>query len=93
RPASPPEVLGRPCVESLADLKEDVDIIDVFRNNDAIPQVVDEIEAWMKSGRKAKVLWLQLGITHPEAEKKAEKLGLKVISNKCILVEHRRLLS
>lgn len=95
RPASPPEILGRPCVEKLSDLKEDIDIIDVFRNADAIPQLVDEIEEWMKNmspERRPKCLWLQLGITHPEAEKKAEKLGLKVISDKCILIEHRRLI-
>jgi predicted CoA-binding protein len=95
RPASPPEILGRPCVEKLSDLKEDVDIIDVFRNSDAIPALVGEIEVWMKGmspERRPKCLWLHLGITHPEAEKKAEKLGLKVISNRCILMEHRRLI-
>ena len=95
RPASPKEIFGRPCVERLADLKVDVDIIDVFRNPEAIPEVVDELEAWMKTkpeGHKPKLLWLQMGITHPEAEAKAKKLGLKVISDACILVEHRRLL-
>lgn len=95
RPASPKEILGRPCVERLADLQDDVDIIDVFRNPEAIPEVVDEVEAWMKAkpeGRKPKLLWLQMGITHPEAEAKAKSLGLKVISDACILVEHRRLL-
>jgi uncharacterized protein len=95
RPAAPPEILGRPCVEKLADLKEDIDIIDVFRNADAIPALVDEIEQWMKDkpiDRRPKALWLQEGVTHPEAEKKAEKLGLKVISDKCILKEHARLI-
>lgn len=95
RPGSPPEILGRPCVESLAQLTEDVDIIDVFRNADAIPGLVDEIEAWLKDkpiDRRPKALWLQEGITSPEAEKKAEKLGLKVISDKCILKEHARLI-
>ena len=95
RPASPKEILGRPCVESLSDLKEDVDIIDVFRNPEAIPEVVNEIEAWMKTkpeGHKPKLLWLQQGITHPEAEAKAKSLGLRVISDACILVEHARLL-
>ncbi|MEK7358617.1 MAG: CoA-binding protein [Bdellovibrionota bacterium] len=95
RPASPPEILGRPCVESLDQLKEDVDIIDVFRNSSAIPGLVDEIEKWMKDkpiDRRPKALWLQEGVVHPEAEKKAEKLGLKVISDKCILKEHARLI-
>jgi predicted CoA-binding protein len=92
RPASPPEILGRPCVEKLSDLTENVDIIDVFRNPEAVPQLVDEIEEWMKNGRRAKALWLQEGVGNAEAEKKAEKLGLFVVSNLCILKEHARLL-
>lgn len=94
RPGSPAKILDRPAFEKLADLKEDVDIIDVFRNPDALPEVVDEIEAWMKSqNKKPKLLWLQEGVSHPEAEKKAQSLGLKVVSDRCILKEHRRLLS
>lgn len=94
RPASPKEILGRPSVESLSQLNQDVDIIDVFRNSDAIPDVVNEIEAWMKTRKtKPKLLWLQEGVSHPEAEARAESLGLKVISDRCILREHARLLS
>jgi uncharacterized protein len=95
RPGSPPEILGRPCVDKLADLDAEIDLIDVFRNSDAIPGLVDEIEVWMKSNpgsKKPRVLWLQEGVAHPEAEKKAEGLGLKVVSNRCILKEHMRLL-
>lgn len=96
RPASPPEILGRPCVESLAQLESDIDIIDVFRNSDAISGLVDEIAAWLKSPamqnkRKPKLLFLQEGVHDANAEAKAEKLGLKVISNRCILKEHARL--
>lgn len=96
RPASPPEVLGRPCVATLQDLAVDVDIIDVFRNSDAIPAVVDEIEQWQASrpaDRRPPLLWLQEGIHHPEAEAKAERLGFQVVSNRCLLKEHRRLFS
>jgi predicted CoA-binding protein len=97
RPASPPEILGRPCVESLAQLSADIDIIDVFRNSDAISGLVDEIAIWLKSPamvhkRKPKLLWLQEGVRDAEAEAKAEKLGLKVIADKCILKEHARLI-
>jgi uncharacterized protein len=95
RPGSPPEILGRPCVEELADLNAEIDLIDVFRNSDAIPGLVEEIEVFMKANngrKKPQVLWLQEGVSHPEAEKKAESLGLKVISDRCILKEHMRLL-
>ena len=94
RPASPPEVLGRPCVEKIEDLPSDVDIIDVFRNPDAVPGLVDELEKWMKAlpaERRPKVLWLQEGVGNPQAEAKAEKLGLEVVSDRCILKEHARL--
>lgn len=92
RPGGHKPILDRPVVEKLSDLKSAPDIIDVFRNSDAIPGVVDEIEKMMERGLKPKMLWLQLGISHPEAEKKAERLGLQVVSDKCILIEHRRLL-
>ena len=94
RPASPPQVLGRPCVEKIQDLPGDVDIIDVFRNPDAVPGLVDELESWMSglpADRRPKVLWLQEGVGNPEAEAKAEKLGLEVVSDRCILKEHARL--
>ncbi len=91
RPGGHKPILGRPVIESLADLKVAPDIVDVFRNSEAIPGVVDEIEKLISRGLKPKMLWLQLGITHPQAEQKARQLGLQVVSNKCILIEHRRL--
>ena len=98
RPASPPEILSRPCVERLQDLHVAVDIIDVFRNSDAIPDLVTEIAKWlevepMKSRLREKrpvCLWLQEGISHPSAEQVAIDLGLLVISDRCILKEHAR---
>lgn len=92
RPGGHKPILGRPMVDSLADLKSAPDIVDVFRNSEAIPGVVDEIEKMIEHGLKPKMLWLQLGITHPAAEEKAKRLGLQVVSNKCILIEHRRLI-
>jgi predicted CoA-binding protein len=88
RPGGIKTILGRPCFEKLIDVNEPYDIVNVFRAPEFIPEVVDEV---LKT--KAKVLWLQLGITHPEAEAKAKKAGLQVVSNRCILVEHRRLIS
>lgn len=60
--------------------------VDVFRSSDRIPEVVDEILA--VGG--VEVMWLQLGISHPEAEKRAEQAGIKVVSNRCLIIEHRR---
>lgn len=60
--------------------------VDVFRSSDRIPEVVEEVLAL----GGVEVLWLQLGITHPEAEARAEKAGIKVVSNRCLIPEHRR---
>lgn len=61
--------------------------VNVFRSSDKIPEIVDEV---LNVGG-VEVLWLQLGIFHPAAEARAEKAGLKVISNRCLHIEHQRL--
>jgi predicted CoA-binding protein len=72
---------------SLKDIPvEDRRFVDVFRSSDRIPEVVDEVLA--VGG--VEVLWLQLGISHPEAELRAEQAGLKVISDRCLIIEHKR---
>lgn len=60
--------------------------VNVFRRSEAIPEVVDEI---LRLGG-TKVLWLQLGISHPEAEARAEAEGIQVVSNRCLLIEYRK---
>ena len=60
--------------------------VDVFRSSERIPQVVDEV---LEVGG-VEALWLQLGITNPEAEARAEKAGIKVVSNRCLVIEHRK---
>lgn len=60
--------------------------VDVFRSSEKIPEVVDEI---LELGG-VEVLWLQLGITNADAEKKAENAGIKVISDRCLVIEHRK---
>ena len=59
--------------------------LNVFRSSDKIPELVEEV---LRVGG-VEVLWLQLGISHPEAEAKAAAAGIKVVSNRCLMVEHR----
>lgn len=80
-------ILGVRAVEALKDLQPPVEIVDVFRASDAVPEIVDAAIAV-----KAKVLWLQEGVIHPVAEEKARKAGLIVFSDLCILKEHHRLI-
>lgn len=60
--------------------------VDVFRSSERIPDVVDEV---LEVGG-VEVLWLQLGISNPEAEARAEKAGIKVVSNRCLIIEHKK---
>jgi len=79
------EVLGLKTYDSLADLPEVPDIVDVFRRHDAIPEVVDQA---IEVG--AKVVWLQLGLRHDEAAQKAVDAGLLVVQDRCLKIEHAR---
>lgn len=62
----------------------ELDIVDVFRSPEHVPPIVEAA-----IGRGAKVVWLQLGCGHPEAEARARAAGLHVVSDRCIKVEHR----
>jgi predicted CoA-binding protein len=79
------EVLGLKTYDSLFDLPETPDIVDVFRRRDAIPEVVDQA---IEVG--AKVVWLQLGLRHEEAARKAADAGLLVVQDRCLKIEHAR---
>lgn len=81
------EVLGQPSYASLAELPETVDMVNVFRRPEAVPDIVKEAIA-----HGAQSLWLQLGVGHAAAEAAAQAAGLHVISNRCIMVDHARLL-
>lgn len=86
-PVNPKEenILGEKCFAALEDVPVPVDCVNVFRQSDAVPEVV---ESAIRIG--AKSIWLQLGVSHPEAEAKARAAGLQVVSDRCILVEHGR---
>ena len=78
-------VLGEKSYASLAELPVKPDIVNVFRLPKAIPAVVDEMLAL-----GLKNLWVQLGIVNEEAAERAEKGGIQVVMDHCIMVEHRR---
>lgn len=80
------EILGEKAVAGLKDIDVPVDMVDCFRNSDAIPPIADEA---IEIG--AKVLWLQLGVRNDEAAAKARAAGLTVIQNRCPKIEYGRL--
>ena len=81
------EVLGEKSYSKLSDVRDKIDIVDVFRRLEAVPQVVDEVIAL-----KLPVLWLQEGVFHEAAAEKARQAGIFLVMDRCILKEHRRLL-
>ncbi len=81
------EVLGRKSYPSIADIPDDVDVVDVFRRSEDVPPVVND--AINKKG--IKVIWMQSGIYNEEAERKAKENGIDVVFNRCMMVEHNQL--
>ena len=81
------QVLGEKCYASLADIPEPVDVVDCFRRAADIPPLA---EAAIAIG--AKVLWLQLGVINLEAAQRARAAGLEVVMDRCIKIEHARLM-
>jgi uncharacterized protein len=81
------QVLGSRCYTNLSDIPDAIDIIDIFRRPEHIPPIAEES---VKIG--AKVIWMQLGIRNEEAAETARRAGLQVIMDRCIKVEHMRLL-
>lgn len=80
-------VLGRPAYPDLESVSVPIDVVNVFRRPAAVPPVADAAAA-----RGAGALWLQLGVVHAEAAARAREAGLVVVMDRCIQVEHRRLL-
>src|SRR5436305_6239211 len=72
--------LGEKAVSTLSEIKEKIDIVDVFRRPEAVPEVVDEA---IQAGASA--IWMQEGVVHEQAAAKARKAGIFVVMDKCIL--------
>jgi predicted CoA-binding protein len=77
--------LGEKAVASLGEIEEKIDMVDVFRRPEYVPELVDEAIRL-----KVPAIWLQEDVIHEEAAEKARKAGIFVVMDKCILKEHRR---
>jgi predicted CoA-binding protein len=80
------EILGEKVYRKVADVPGDVDIVDVFRRPEHIPPHVDDIIA-----KKPKAVWFQSGIRNDEAAERLAKAGIKVVQDRCLMVELRRI--
>jgi predicted CoA-binding protein len=82
------EVLGERAYPSVKDVPEPIDIVNIFRRPARVPEVVDDA---LQKG--VSCIWMQEGVVNPEAAAEAEKAGMSVVMDKCILKELARLLS
>jgi uncharacterized protein len=80
------EILGVRCVATLADIDEPIDLVDVFRRQEALVGHAEEAVA-----ARAGALWLQLGLVSPEARSVATNAGLDYVEDECTAVVHREL--
>jgi hypothetical protein len=91
------EILGEKSYGSLLELPEElkrsVEIVDLFRPSEAVPPFVEDAIKLREEFGAPEVIWMQLGIVNEEAAKMARGAGMTVIMDRCIKVEHRRLLS
>jgi uncharacterized protein len=80
------EVLGERSYPDLDSIPGPVDMVDIFRRSEYVPEIV---EAAIRKGAKA--VWMQEGVIHEAAAERAEEAGLSVVMDRCILKDHRRL--
>ncbi len=81
------EVLGEKSYARLEDVPEKIDVVDVFRRSEFVPEIVD---AAIRVGARA--IWMQEGVVNEAAAQRARDAGLFVVMDACILREHRRLI-
>ena len=81
-----PHALGEKCYPDLASIPEPVEIVDVFRRSEFVPQIVEDAIA-----KGARMLWCQLGVIHLDAARRAQKAGLTVVMDRCPAIEYARL--
>ena len=90
------EVLGEKSYKSLLDLpeqlKREIDVVDIFRRAEDIPPIVEEAIQLHKTFGKPMAVWMQLGIMNEDAAAKAKEAGLFVVMDRCMKIEHARLI-
>ena len=85
------EILGEKSYKSLLDVPEAIEIVDIFRPSEDVPSIVEEAIKLKNRLGTPKVIWMQLGIVNEEAARRAKAAGFKVVMDRCMMVEHRRL--
>ena len=81
-------LFGKRIIGSLREISGGVDMVDIFRRSEAVPEIVDEA---LEVFPELQTIWMQIGVEHAEAAAKAEARGVTVIQNRCPKIEYQRL--
>lgn len=81
-------LLGQPVHATLAELRESVDVVDVFRRGDLVPQHLDDLLAMQPL---PKTVWLQLGVRNDDVAQTLQGRGIEVVQDRCMLADHRNM--
>lgn len=81
-------LFGKEIIACLSDIEAPVDMVDIFRRSDAVPQIVEEALAVFPA---LQTIWMQIGVMHEGAAAEAEARGVSVIQNRCPKIEYQRL--
>ena len=87
-PHTTENIFGQVTYGSLTDVPVKIDMVNVFRPSSEMPTIIDTV----LDRNDSNIIWMQLGISHPEAAKLAESHGRVVIQDECLMVEHRRIM-
>ncbi len=81
-------LFGKKICASLCEIEGSVDMVDIFRRSEAVPEIVEEALAAFP---ELQTIWMQIGVRHPQAAAKAEARGVTVIEDRCPKIEYQRL--
>lgn len=84
------EILGQRVHADLASIPKDarVDMVDIFRRSDAVPEIVEEA---LRELPDLRTIWMQIGVQHPDAAARAEAAGMRVVQNRCPKIEYQQI--
>ena len=85
------EILEEDAYDALGDVEEPVDLVNVFRPSEEVPEILEAVRERHEERGDAGAAWLQLGISHDEAAAAAETAGIEIVQDRCLKVEHGRL--
>jgi predicted CoA-binding protein len=83
-------LLGETVYGNVSDVPDNVDMVDIFRRSEAVPEIVaDSLARWPQ----LQTIWMQIGVSHPQAAAQATQRGVDVIEDRCPKIEYQRLFS